>query len=145
MTNLNDDIIDNLNFSGDNKSWFDLWHHHIEVHPENETDWTIRIESLHELVRLFKRLKEKLKKYPSDYQLWIEIYDEYVGDDAIYIHSKNPNSDNFPIKASTEFPPKSENPELKKLLLEQGLSIAGQRMMEGNVYFLYDENAGVAL
>jgi len=143
--NSNDEIIDSLNLSGDTKSWFDLWHLHIEVDPEIETEWTIRIESLHELLRLFKRLQEKLKKYPNDYQLWIEIYDESIGDDAIFIHSKNPNSDNFPIKASTEFPPTSENLKLKKLLLEQGLSVAGQKMMEGNVYFLYDETAGVPL
>lgn len=145
VTSLNDQIIDSLNFSGDKQSWFDLWHLHVEVHPEVETEWAVREESTRELVRLYRRLQERMISYPREYQIWIEVYDEYVGDDAIFIHTRNPNSDNFPARVQKEFPPEFENLKLKELMFQSGLTVAGQRIMNGNVYFLYDPEVGVSL
>jgi len=143
VTNLNDEVIDDLNFSCDTKSWFDLWHLHVDDNGKGNTDWSLREKSLEELVRLFHKLNEKLKEYPNQFQLWIEVYDNDCEDDAIYIHTKNPNSENFPTKFPTEFPPDLENERLKGFLAQQGLSLFGQKMMEGNVYFLYDKHVGL--
>lgn len=85
MINSNDEIIDNLNFSCDIKSWFGLWHLHVNDNDKDNTDWSIREKFLKELVRLFHKLNEKLKEYPNQFQLRIEVYDNDSEDDAIYI------------------------------------------------------------
>src|SRR5258708_27262684 len=87
-----------LDFSGGPKSWFDLWHTHVDWGGEGNKDWKKREKFLTELLGLYEQYKVSLSKYPRDYQLWVKIDDKDSGQDAVYIHTKNPNTDNFPIK-----------------------------------------------
>lgn len=43
-------------------------------------------------------LLEELQTFEKPYQSWIEIVDEDASLDAIYIHTRNPNEGNFPLK-----------------------------------------------
>ncbi|MGE7625331.1 hypothetical protein ACQKMD_20695 [Viridibacillus sp. NPDC096237] len=60
----------------------------------------IRKAHIKAYLSLYCKLEEKLEEWGKTYQLWIEISNEDAGADAIYIHSVNPNEDNFPFKIS---------------------------------------------
>ena len=95
-------ITKKLDFSGGKNSWFDFWHTHIDWNSDGNKSWNLRKEFLDKLLTEFENVKSELKKYPSEYQTWIMIDENDSGEDGIYIHTKNPNSENFPLKVQTE-------------------------------------------
>jgi hypothetical protein len=86
----------NLDFSGGPKSRFDLWHTHADWGGKGNRDWSTRKIHLEQILEIFEQLKGHLKFYPHEFQLWIMIDENSSGDDSVYIHTKNPNADNFP-------------------------------------------------
>ena len=95
-------ITKKLDFSGGKNSWFDFWHTHIDWNSDGNKSWNLRKEFLDKLLTEFENVKSELKKYPNEYQTWIMIDENDSGEDGIYIHTKNPNSENFPLKVQTE-------------------------------------------
>ncbi|MFJ8261011.1 hypothetical protein ACIQ4I_03485 [Rummeliibacillus sp. NPDC094406] len=79
-------------------SWFDLWHTHLDFYGHGNTSLKIRKEQIKAYIALHNDFLEKLQEFEKPYQLWIEIVDEEAGSDAIYLHTPNPNEDNFPFK-----------------------------------------------
>ena len=81
-----------------NESWFDLWHTHLDFYGHGNNDLKIRREHCKAHIALYLDLLEKLQTLDQPYQSWFEIVSEDAGLDAIYIHTPNPNADNFPLK-----------------------------------------------
>lgn len=76
---------------------YDYAHWHLTIEGEIKTEKE-RVESLHMLIRWYERILQRAERFPKPYQSWILIEDrlENCHYDAIYFHTQNPNSDNFP-------------------------------------------------
>ena len=90
-------------------SWFDLWHTHV--------DWSAQAEHApercsHHFLELFTiwdevdRIGCQLK---TPWQSWVLIDPVSPSEDAVYLHTLNPNQDNFPypfedVKWGVELP-----------------------------------------
>lgn len=134
-----------LDFSGGPKSWFDLWHTHVDWRGKGNGNWIVRKRSITKLLRLYEEFKEALKKYPHDYQLWIAIDVMDSGQDAVYIHTKNPNADNFPLKVPGDKIIRTRNAKLQAFLLSCGFEIIRYKSKDGYLYLLYDRMTGIPL
>lgn len=98
-----------LDFSAE--SWFDFWHTHIDFCGHGNDAVNIRKQHLKALFNLFNEANKELEKCGKPYQLWIELCHEDASMDALFIHSPNPNADNFPhqhslnpVNVKTELP-----------------------------------------
>ncbi|MBK7855281.1 MAG: hypothetical protein IPJ79_10575 [Bacteroidetes bacterium] len=86
-----------------------------------------------------------MEAYPFPYQVWIEIYEKDSSDDAVYIHTKNPNSDNFPLRVKSDKKVINKNNKLEAFINQTGLSTATLPLKNGIVILLYDKSIGVPL
>jgi hypothetical protein len=96
------------------------------------------------LIELFTQLKSELKQYSKDYQLWILIDEQDSGEDAVYIHSENPNENNFPLLVEN-VRPDIENEKLKAFIDSLNLTVVQVNTLEGKLFYLFDEKAGIPL
>lgn len=135
----------NLDFSGGPKSWFDLWHMHVDWDGKGNKDWGTRKEYLRQLLETFDQLKLKLKAYTHDFQLWIMIDENESGDDAVYIHTKNPNADNFPVKVKADNRNTIEDKDLKEFVDSLDFERVRVETSEGYIYYLFDKDTGISL
>jgi hypothetical protein len=71
----------NLDFSGGPKSWFDFWHTHVDWDGQGNKNWETRRMYLGQILETFDQLKQKLRTYPHDFQLWIMIDENDSGQD----------------------------------------------------------------
>ena len=133
-----------LDFSGGPNSWFDFWHTHVDWQGHGNGSWEARLPYLNELVRVFDELKSELKQYPQKYQLWILINEQDSGEDAVYIHSPNPNEENFPLVVENVVPQISNN-QLKEFIESLKLTVVQIDTMEGKLFYLFDDEAGTPL
>ena len=79
------------------QAWFDLWHTHLDFFGLGNTSLKVRRAHIKAQLTLYENLIDKLQQLNQPYQTWIEINELEAGQDAVYIHTKNPNSDNFPL------------------------------------------------
>ncbi|MGE6376464.1 hypothetical protein [Peribacillus muralis] len=86
----------NLNFG--QEGWFDTWHTHLDFYGFGNNSVKIRREHIKAHIVLYNNLLDKLQTFDKPYQSWIELVDEDAGLDAVYVHTPNPNDDNFPLK-----------------------------------------------
>ena len=82
-------------------NWWDCWHYHADMKSIGNHGWEYREPHLkalftvyQEIVRYFERHKE------TPFQCWFILDKEDAGQDSVYIHTKNPNTNNFPIKVN---------------------------------------------
>ncbi|MGE7988519.1 hypothetical protein [Lysinibacillus fusiformis] len=85
-----------LDFGKD--GWFDIWHTHLDFYGLGDNSLKLRREHIKAHIILYNNLLEKLKLIKKPYQSWIELVDEDTGLDGVYIHTPNPNDNNFPLK-----------------------------------------------
>lgn len=135
----------NLDFSGGPKSWFDLWHTHVDWDGKGNKNWTIRKKYLIQLRDTFDELKLELKSYPHDFQLWIMIDENDSGEDCVYIHTKNPNADNFPIKVTADNKNTIEDKNLKEFVDSLDMERVRVKTSDGDIYYLFDKGIGISL
>ncbi len=139
-----------LDFSGSENSWFDLYHIHIDDSGLGNRSWKARKQHLDAMFELAERVKEKLLVYPKACQFWIEVDESDSREDAVYIHTPNPNEDNFPIKLEFDGEMEVKNIQLLHYLEEKGYLIGKKKLAdaegrEGITYFLYKEELGVGI
>jgi len=84
-----------LDFSSD--SWFDFWHVHLDFDGRGNGHLKIRKAHVQALFQLMDELDAALKTWGQPYQLWIELSRQDAGKDAVFVHTNNPNRDNFPF------------------------------------------------
>jgi len=143
-TGRHDKIIDKLDLSGGKGSHFDFWHLHYDFDGEGSDEFETRKKYLLEAFRIYDKLKNKLEKYPNEFQLWIGIDEIESGDDGVYIHTKNPNSDYFPHVVKNE-KIEIENFQLYEFLKESDFEIIHSRNDNTNYFFLYKNEIGKSL
>jgi len=134
-----------LDFSGGPNSWFDFWHTHVDWDGEGNKNFNIRLKYLKELLKLYENLKKDLKLYPNNYQIWIVIDENDSSEDAVYIHTKNPNNENFPLKMDNMKTWKTDNEDLSNFMLQTGLEILEVEYYDGKGFYLFDKNIGESI
>ena len=116
-------IIDKLDFTGGNGSYFDFWHLHVDFNGKGNKNWETRKKFIDKQLKLFDYLKTKLKSYPNQFQLWIGIDEEDSSQDGLYIHTPNPNSDYFPHIVDCCDNKEIKVKELKEYIEETNLTV----------------------
>jgi len=87
------DILGNFDFS----SWFSFWHEHLDSAGKGNESWAIRMQYLNEMFLLYEKLNNEICKYHNKYQSWCWIEDNESGGDAVFLHTPNPNENNYPF------------------------------------------------
>lgn len=77
-------------------AWWDNWHHHADWPGWGNASWKYRRKHLKALGIVFQRCVAALDHFSKPFQIWIFINGRDSGQDAVFIHSANPNGDNFP-------------------------------------------------
>ncbi|GIO06266.1 hypothetical protein J31TS6_22940 [Brevibacillus reuszeri] len=80
------------------KSWFDMWHTHLDWSGIGNMGMRPRRQHISALVHLHNNLLKQLESFSKPYQIWITIHKKDSGQDAVFIHTPNENRDNFPFK-----------------------------------------------
>lgn len=82
----------------DNESWFDTYHIHLDWDGVGNKSTKIRREHVKAYLNLYERVLNQLEIFGGPYQSWILLHGEDASQDAVFIHTPNPNDDNFPLK-----------------------------------------------
>lgn len=82
------------------ETWCDNWHLHFDWKGYGNDSFKRRKPHLDKLFRHFELLVEKTKKMNIDFQLYAVLLDFDSYDDALFLHTPNPNNSQFPFKIS---------------------------------------------
>ena len=134
-----------LDFTCGENSWFDFWHTHLDWRGKGNKSFTVRLKYLKELLNEFENLNKQLIDYPNSFQIWIVIDETDSGEDAVYIHTKNPNSDNFPLKIKAKKSWVCENIDLSRFMIETGMEIVEVKYYNGKGFYLFDNKIGESI
>jgi hypothetical protein len=129
-------FIENLDFSGGDNSWFDLYHFHIDNTGLGNKSWKSRKQHLDALFRIAEKIEDKLRNYSTDFQYWIMISENDSDEDSIYIHTKNPNGSDFPASIGFDNM-KSTNIKLTEYLAQTNYNVQTKLLLD------YDDNEDV--
>jgi hypothetical protein len=67
------------------------------------------------------------------------------GDDCVYIHTKNPNADNFPIKVTADNKNAIKDKDLKEFVDSLDFERVRIETSDGDIYYLFDKRTGISL
>jgi hypothetical protein len=79
------------------KNWCDLWHQHFDWEGFGDRGWVHRRKHVGVLLGALRRARVELSEHKEPYQLFALIYPHSSAEDAIYVHTPNPNGSPFPI------------------------------------------------
>lgn len=82
----------------DPNAWFDNWHLHFDWKGFGNNSFKKRKPHLDKLFRHFELIEKETDKLKKDFQLYAVILDYDSYSDALFLHTQNPNNDNFPFK-----------------------------------------------
>lgn len=139
-----------LDFSDSEQPWFDFYHLHIDDTGLGNRSWKARKQHLNALSDLAGKVEAALQQYPKDYQYWIEIDQNDSVEDAVYIHSHNPNGSTFPIRLDFDNEVEARDLALPEFLKGKDCQIERKVMVNadgraGITYFLYKGGVGTNL
>jgi hypothetical protein len=80
----------------DKKHWCDLYHEHFDWDGKGNASKTDRVKHLNALFRALRRTRVELSTYGRPYQLFAYIDLDNSANDALYVHTPNPNGTPFP-------------------------------------------------
>jgi hypothetical protein len=136
-------IIDNLDFTGTKSSYFDNWSTEFDWDGEGNKSREKRKDYLKLMLQFFNEAKVRLKKYPRDYQLWIEIDPTDSSKDAVFIHTPNPNNSTFPNHHQGKKGLKTKDNTIGEFVTKSKLEVYEGTKNGGNVIFLFDPKVGI--
>jgi len=112
-------------------SWFNGWHHHLDQYSIGQESSKWRCFFIKQYFNLFNKYLEQIQESAFNCQCWVVIDLVDSGQDAVYIHSKNPYSDKY-----SAFPRKIS---LNKINIDK-LPIELQRNIEDKyIFYHYSE------
>lgn len=77
--------------------WWDHWHTHVDWEGWGNRSWRLRRAHLAILAAGFARVAEHRDRFSTPFQAWITIDVHDAGQDALYLHTPNPNGSAFPV------------------------------------------------
>jgi len=145
---LNNDLdvyFDNLDYN----SWFNFWHDHPDWYGYGNISWKHLSLHLKALIRRFNYLKTKLSNRSEDFQIFCIIDINDSSQNAVYIHTKNPNQDNFPVQVEKHDGNISISGQLRELLKSSGYDWFFYKWNRDDeivtLIYLYDKNMGLLI
>jgi hypothetical protein len=78
-------------------SWWDLWHYHADWDGWGNHGWRLRRAHLSALATVFRTIASQSVNFRTPFQAWIFLSGTDAGTDATYLHTPNPNANNFPL------------------------------------------------
>ena len=79
--------------------WYDLWHTHFDWTGHSTRGGRVRREHLSALFVAFRRTLEQAANASMPVQIFLSIAPEsHADEDALYVHTRNPNGTPFPHK-----------------------------------------------
>ena len=82
---------------GNPETWFDNWHLHFDWRGYGNDSFKRRKPHLDKLFRHFDLLLEKTKQLKTNFQLYAILLDFDSYNDALFLHTPNPNNTEFPL------------------------------------------------
>jgi hypothetical protein len=83
-----------LQFGG--SSWYDLWHTHPDFHGWSTAGRGARHAHLAVLFQAFRRALAQAAMYDGPAQVFVAVNSKDSPGNALYVHTPNPNAQNFP-------------------------------------------------
>lgn len=80
------------------KQWCDLWHQHFDSNGFGNRSWWHRRRHLAVLLNALRRARVELSATAQAHQLFALVHPRSSADDAVYIHTPNPNGSGFPCE-----------------------------------------------
>lgn len=127
------------------EGWFDTWHTHLDFYGFGNNSVRIRREHIKAHIVLYSRLLEKLQTFDKPYQAWVELVNEDAGYDAVYIHTPNPNDDNFPLKIQNLSWDCTVPTYFKDLINLTKFNVGHYKWDSNNYYIIQSKNNGIKL
>ena len=82
----------------DIESWFDFYHIHLDWYGVGNENIKIRREHIKAYLALYEKVLNQLTGFEEPYQSWISLDGKDSGQDALFVHTPNPNDYNFPLR-----------------------------------------------
>ncbi len=82
------------------QTWVDNWHLHFDWKGYGNISFKRRKPHLDKLLRHFDILVDRTKKLKTDFQLYAVLLDMDSSNDALFLHTPNPNNSQFPFQIS---------------------------------------------
>jgi hypothetical protein len=89
---------DAARFAVQPSGWYDYMHWHADWPGLGNLRWKERREHLRALFTMFRRLLAETEGWTTPHQVWLHIDAYDSSQDAVYLHTANPNADNFPSR-----------------------------------------------
>lgn len=91
---------EHFRFNPTESDWWDHWHYHADWPGWGNLGWSYRREHLNALCVVFQKIARAKDQFPSDFQTWISLSSDDAGQDAVFLHSPNPNTgiEQFPVR-----------------------------------------------
>ncbi len=125
-------------------TWFDNWHIHFDWKGYGNNSFKSRKPHLDKLFRHFQILSDKTKDLKMDFQLYAIILDNDSSNDALFLHTPNPNNTQFPFKISDL---SSTSNLTNKKLDDYIKTLNGFKVLFGkadeNFCLIYNDNIGI--
>jgi hypothetical protein len=90
-----------FDFNKNPDAWFDRWHMHFDWKGFGNNSFKRRKPHLDKLFRHFDILVSKTKNIKTEFQLFALLLDYDSSSDSLYLHTPNPNNNDFPLKWTT--------------------------------------------
>lgn len=113
-------------------SWFELMHWHPDIHGIGNTNANARSVCLSVSRQYFEKVLAELSAWGRPSQCWFIADENDSGEDAIYVHTPNPNRENFPYRFD-EVTWKVIPPSWLVLHFPETLFVHGQSQFDGGV------------
>jgi hypothetical protein len=126
--------------------WYDQWHYHADWDGYGNLGWPLRETILRALATAFDRFAKQLPELNKLYQIWIYMNAGDSGQDAVFVHTPNPNQSEFPLvfdEATWGVPALSNY--FEGLLPGYRIRAGTQKWMGADIYFVYSPDVGIAL
>ena len=93
-------VVDPASFelSSDPSAWYDLWHTHVDWDGVGDADVSARQRFIATLFALFERAVDQTSQWDRPSNVWVLFHPNSSADDALYVHTQNPNSTPFPYE-----------------------------------------------
>ena len=126
----------------DKKQWCDLHHQHFDWNGRGNTSRVHRVLHLNALLRALRRARIELAAYGLPYQLFAYIDLENSANDALYVHTPNPNGSEFPNPIESVSTLVPAPPILAARVDASQYEV--RRYREGAVYYVVPKSSGAA-
>lgn len=83
-------------------SWFDMWHRHVDWNGDGKLSRLHRRFQLWALFRTLHAFERLAQPMRNRCQVFAYVHEHDPGNDAVYVHTENPNGSAFPYEPDVQ-------------------------------------------